>query len=251
MTMRRIICTLILSAFTFAEAQAQAVVVRKRDLNSTSAVVSPSIRSAAVSGMNGGMYYSRYNHAVKISPVALFAGEIPVSYERKMNDYFTLEGGIGLTTFNLTEDLIRGYSNRGDGETVSKLSYSALLNAKFFPEGNAFEDGYYVAFNLNQRNYAQDFNTTSSSTGLDTTVNEMFRWSDIGFTLGYQSRPSERMILDWFIGAAIRQKSRSTTDYIQEFDPTSGLFIGSYALNVSPNTTPALLAGVKISVLFR
>ena len=249
--MRRIICTLILTAFTFAEANAQAVVVRKRDLNSSSAPISPSIRSSAVNGMNGGLYYSRYNHAVKFSPVALFAGDIPLSYERKMNDYFTLEAGLGLTTFNLTEDLIRGYSNRGDGETVSKLSYSGLFNAKFFPEGNAFQDGYYIAFNLNQRNYAQDFNTTSNNTGMDTTVNEMFRWSDIGFTLGYQSRPSERMILDWFIGAAIRQKSRKTTDLVQEFDPTSGLFINSYVLNESRNTTPALLAGVKISVLFR
>jgi hypothetical protein len=249
--MRRIIYTLILTAFTFAEANAQAVVVRKRDLNSSSAPISPSIRSSAVNGMNGGLYYSRYNHAVKLSPVALFAGDIPLSYERKMNDYFTLEAGLGLTTFNLTEDLIRGYSNRGDGETVSKLSYSGLFNAKFFPEGNAFQDGYYIAFNLNQRNYAQDFNTTSNNTGMDTTVNEMFRWSDIGFTLGYQSRPSERMILDWFIGAAIRQKSRKTTDYVQEFDPASGVFISSYVLNESRNTTPALLAGVKISVLFR
>jgi len=249
--MRRLICILVLTAFAFVEVNAQAVVVRKRDLNSSSAPISQSIRSSAVNGMNGGLYYSRYNHAVKLSPVALFAGDIPLSYERKVNDYFTLEAGVGITTFNLTEDLIRGYSNRGDGETVSKLSYSGLFNAKFFPEGNAFQDGYYVAFNLGQRNYAQDFNTISTSTGMDTTVNEMFRWSDIGFTVGYQSRPSERMILDWYIGAAIRQKNRKTTEYAQEFDPGSGLLVWSYVLNESTNTTPALLAGVKISVLFR
>jgi len=233
------------------ECNAQAVVVRKRDLNSSSSVnssmqVSPSSSSANL----GGMYYSRYNHSLKISPASLIAGEIPLSYEHKVSDYLTMEGGFGLTTYNLTEDLIRGYSERGDGETVSKLSYSALFNTKFFPEGNAFQDGYYIGFNLNFRNYVQDF-TTLDDFGMDTTVSEFFRWSDVGFTMGYQSRPSERMILDWYIGAGIRQKSRSTTDYQQIFDPNSGLFIGQYILNESTNVAPALLGGVKISLLFR
>lgn len=248
--MQRIIYALFLAAFVIVEANAQAVVVRKRNLQTSPGTTTTNAPRSSGS-YHGGLYYSRYNHAVKLSPVALLAGEIPISYEHKMTDYFTLEGGVGITTFNLTEDLIRGYSNRGDGETVSKLSYSGLFNAKFFPEGNAFQDGYYVAFNLNHRNYAQDFTTTSANTGLDTTVNEMFRWSDIGFTMGYQSRPSEKMILDWYIGAAIRQKNRRTTDYVQEFDPVSGLFTGSYVLNESRNASPALLAGVKISVLFR
>ena len=249
--MKRFLYSLILLGLLSVQANAQAVIVRKRDLSTTtygnsSVQISPSSSSANL----GGMYYSRYNHALKISPASLIAGEIPLSYEHKVSDYITIEAGMGLTTYNLTEDLIRGYSERGDGETVSKVSYSALFNTKFFPEGNAFQDGYYVAFNLNVRNYAQDF-TTLNDFGMDTTVSEFFRWSDVGFTMGYQSRPSEKMILDWYIGAGIRQKNRSTTDYEQIFDPTSGLFVGQYKLNESTNVAPALLGGVKISFLFR
>lgn len=248
--MKRFLYTLGIIICFISETNAQAVVVRKRDLNSSGIGEDVRISPSSSSANLGGMYYSRYNHALKISPAALIAGEIPLSYEHKVSDYMTVEGGLGITTYNLTEDLIRGYSERGDGETVSTVSYSALFNAKFFPEGNAFQDGYYVAFNLNLRNYTQDF-TTLDAFGTDTTVNEFFRWSDIGFTMGYQSRPSEKMIVDWYIGAGIRQKNRSTTDYIQEFDPISGLFVGRYELNESTNVAPALLGGVKISLLFR
>lgn len=251
--MKRFLYTLVLVGLVATELSAQAVIVRKRELNTNSPGGNLNTQVSPSSSGNylGGLYYSRYNHAIKLSPTGLIAGDIPISYEHKVSDYFTLEAGLGLTTFNITEDLIRGYSVRPDGETVSKVSYSALLNAKFFPEGNAFQDGYYIGFNLNHRDYAQDFTTQDASSGMDTTVNESFQWSDLGFTMGYQSRPSERMILDWYIGAGIRQKRRSTTEYEQEFDPVSGVFVGQYVLNESRNASPALLGGVKISILFR
>ena len=249
--MNRFLSTLLLLILTVAQADAQAVVVRKRELNtgSSSGNLSTQVSPSMTNSSMNGIYYSRYNHSIKLSPTALIAGDLPVSYERKISDYFTLEGGLGLTNFNPIEDLIRGYSARPDGETVSKISYSALLNANIFPEGNAFQDGYYISFNLNHRNYAQDF--ALAMPGLDSTFNESFQWSDLGFTMGYQSRPSERMILDWFIGAGIRQKTRKINEYVNTFDPISGLFTGGYVLNESRNTTPAILGGVKISILFR
>jgi hypothetical protein len=121
---------------------------------------------------------------------------------------------------------------------------------KFFPEGNAFQDGYYVSMNLGFRNYAQDFYLSDPFTG-DTTVAESFSWKDFGFTMGYQSRPSERMILDWFMGAAIRTKSRATSEYVQAFDPNTGIWTGAYQLVSSKNAAPALIGGVRISILFR
>ena len=249
--MNRFLSTLLLLILTVAQADAQAVVVRKRELNtgSSSGNLSTQVSPSMTNSSMNGIYYSRYNHSIKLSPTALIAGDLPVSYERKISDYFTLEGGLGLTNFNPIEDLIRGYSARPDGETVSKISYSALLNAKIFPEGNAFQDGYYISFNLNHRNYAQDF--ALAMPGVDSTFNENFQWSDLGFTMGYQSRPSERMILDWFIGAGIRQKTRKINEYVNTFDPISGIYTGEYVLNESRNTTPAILGGVKISILFR
>lgn len=253
MHMKRIIYVLAIALGTSLFADGQTVIVRKRNLNSATGagqvntMVSPSMGG----NMNQGAYYSRYNHAIKLSPTSLVAGDIPISYEHKVNDYMSLEAGLGVTTFNMTENLIRGYSLRNNGQTLSRLGYSATFNAKFFPEGNAFQDGYYIGFNVNHRNYAQDFYISDPWSGLDTTVNESFGWNDFGFTMGYQSRPSERMILDWFIGAAIRTKTRSTSEYVESFDPITGIFTGQYELVDRRNATPALLGGVRISVLFR
>jgi hypothetical protein len=55
------------------------------------------------------------------------------------------------------------------------------------------------------------------------------------------------MIVDWFIGGAIRQKQRRTSE--EEFDPISGMY--EYRLVDSKNAAPAILGGMKISILFR
>ena len=249
--MKRFIYSLITVLAWSLSADAQTVIVRKRDLNTAqgAGTISSSISSSSPS-TSGSLYYSRYNHGIKLSPTAMLAGDIPISYEHKVSDYMSVEAGIGVTTFNITEEAIRGYSMRQDGQTQSKLGYSGNINMKFFPEGNAFEDGYYISYTMGHRNYAQDFYTTTP-TGIDTTVNEGFNWTDFGFTVGYQSRPSERMIVDWFIGGAIRQKQRSTSDYVEAFDPVSGIFTGEYQLIDSKNAAPAILGGMKISILFR
>ncbi|MDG1186516.1 MAG: hypothetical protein P8N04_05750 [Schleiferiaceae bacterium] len=249
--MKRFIYSLIAVLAWSLSTDAQTVIVRKRNLNTAQGAGTISSQSPSTSlPLSGSLYYSRYNHAIKLSPTAMLAGDVPIAYEYKISDYMSAEAGIGVTTFNITEEAIRGYSLRQDGQTQSKLGYSGNVNVKFFPEGNAFEDGYYISYTMCHRNYAQDFYTTTPA-GIDTTVSEGFNWTDFGFTIGYQSRPSERMIVDWFIGGAIRQKQRRTSDYVEEFDPVSGIFTGEYRLIDSKNAAPAILGGMKISILFR
>lgn len=245
--MKRFIYSLIAVLAWSLSTDAQTVIVRKRNLNTAQGAGTISSQSPSTSlPLSGSLYYSRYNHAIKLSPTAMLAGDVPIAYEYKISDYMSAEAGIGVTTFNITEEAIRGYSLRQDGQTQSKLSYSGNVNVKFFPEGNAFEDGYYISYTMGHRNYAQDFYTTTPA-GIDTTVSEGFNWTDFGFTIGYQSRPSERMIVDWFIGGAIRQKQRRTSE--EEFDPISGMY--EYRLVDSKNAAPAILGGMKISILFR
>jgi len=249
--MKRFIYSLIAVLAWSLSIDAQTVIVRKRNLNTAQGAGTISSQSPSTSlPLSGSLYYSRYNHAIKLSPTAMLAGDVPIAYEYKISDYMSAEAGIGVTTFNITEEAIRGYSLRQDGQTQSKLGYSGNVNVKFFPEGNAFEDGYYISYTMGHRNYAQDFYTTTPA-GIDTAVSEGFNWTDFGFTIGYQSRPSERMIVDWYIGGAIRQKQRRTSDYVEEFDPVSGIFTGEYRLIDSKNAAPAILGGMKISILFR
>jgi len=249
--MKRFIYSLIAVLAWSLSTDAQTVIVRKRNLNTAQGAGTISSQSPSTSlPLSGSLYYSRYNHAIKLSPTAMLAGDVPIAYEYKISDYMSAEAGIGVTTFNITEEAIRGYSLRQDGQTQSKLGYSGNVNVKFFPEGNAFEDGYYISYTMGHRNYVQDFYTTTPA-GIDTTVSEGFNWTDFGFTIGYQSRSSERMIVDWFIGGAIRQKQRRTSDYVEAFDPVSGIFTGEYRLIDSKNAAPAILGGMKISILFR
>ena len=245
--MKRFIYSLIVVLAWSLSTDAQTVIVRKRNLTTAQGAVTISSQSPSTSlPLSGSLYYSRYNHAIKLSPTAMLAGDVPIAYEYKISDYMSAEAGIGVTTFNITEEAIRGYSLRQDGQTQSKLGYSGNVNVKFFPEGNAFEDGYYISYTMGHRNYVQDFYTTTPA-GIDTTVSEGFNWTDFGFTIGYQSRSSERMIVDWFIGGAIRQKQRRTSE--EEFDPISGMY--EYRLIDSKNAAPAILGGMKISILFR
>ncbi|MDA7722174.1 hypothetical protein N8851_03710 [Schleiferiaceae bacterium] len=245
--MKRFIYSLIAVLAWSLSTDAQTVIVRKRNLNTAQGAGTISSQSPSTSlPLSGSLYYSRYNHAIKLSPTAMLAGDVPIAYEYKISDYMSAEAGIGVTTFNITEEAIRGYSLRQYGQTQSKLGYSGNVNVKFFPEGNAFEDGYYISYTMGHRNYAQDFYTTTPA-GIDTAVSEGFNWTDFGFTIGYQSRPSERMIVDWFIGGAIRQKQRRTSE--EEFDPISGMY--EYRLVDSKNAAPAILGGMKISILFR
>ena len=245
--MKRFIYSLIAVLAWSLSTDAQTVIVRKRNLNTAQGAGTIGSQSPSTSlPLSGSLYYSRYNHAIKLSPTAMLAGDVPIAYEYKISDYMSAEAGIGVTTFNITEEAIRGYSLRQDGQTQSKLGYSGNVNVKFFPEGNAFEDGYYISYTMGHRNYAQDFYTTTPA-GIDTTVSEGFNWTDFGFTIGYQSRSSERMIVDWFIGGAIRQKQRRTSE--EEFDPISGMY--EYRLIDSKNAAPAILGGIKISILFR
>ena len=245
--MKRFIYSLIAVLAWSLSTDAQTVIVRKRNLNTAQGAGTISSQSPSTSlPLSGSLYYSRYNHAIKLSPTAMLAGDVPIAYEYKISDYMSAEAGIGVTTFNITEEAIRGYSLRQDGQTQSKLGYSGNVNVKFFPEGNAFEDGYYISYTMGHRNYVQDFYTTTPA-GIDTTVSEGFNWTDFGFTIGYQSRSSERMIVDWFIGGAIRQKQRRTSE--EEFDPISGMY--EYRLIDSKNAAPAILGGIKISILFR
>ena len=94
--MKRIFLAALLLAGLGSTLDAQTVIVRKRDLNSGQ-LQTTTPRMPTLPSQQGGLYYSRYNHAVKVSPTALVAGDIPFSYEHKMNDYFTLEGGMGIT----------------------------------------------------------------------------------------------------------------------------------------------------------
>ena len=113
--MKRFIYTLTILICTSLWADAQSVIVRKRNLDVSGAGQINTLSSPAMgSNMNPSAYYSRYNHALKLSPTALIAGDIPLSYEHKLTDYLSLEGGLGITTFNMTEELIRGYSLRQD-----------------------------------------------------------------------------------------------------------------------------------------
>ena len=106
-----------------------------------------------------------------------------------------------------------------------------------------------MALNFNFRNYAQNF-SPSSNLAADTTMNERFSWSDLGLTMRYHSRPSEKIMLDWYIGAGLRQKNRTISTSTSGVD-SNGLLIWTYALEESSNISPAILGGLKIGLLFR
>jgi hypothetical protein len=67
---------------------------------------------------------STQTNIIKISPLSFISGFIPVFYERKINDFFTIQGGLGITTKNYIQDAIYAETDGTSASTFKKLTWT-------------------------------------------------------------------------------------------------------------------------------
>jgi Protein of unknown function (DUF3575) len=81
-------------------------------------VFSTKSREASASKKKG----SSMQNIVKIAPLSFISGFVPVFYERSINDFFSVQAGIGLTTKNYILDAIgeAGGSNSGSTNGINE-----------------------------------------------------------------------------------------------------------------------------------
>ncbi len=218
------------------EAQGQTVVVKKRNVETGEVYPSNTSKSNTKSELN---------HALKYNFLPFFIGEMPLGYELKINDYITSEAGLGLTTNNSLDELFfAGHDDFYDMADRSLVNLSHYASIKIFPEGNAFNDGYYIGFDYHYRPYSKGFDLNES------TYRATKRFTDIGLVFGFQGRPSEHIMLDVYAGIAQRHINWDRPTLTQIIDPITGNVVA--AININNDRYPTLggLLGFKVSYLF-
>lgn len=181
---------------------------------------------------------SAEKNIVKLSPLSFISGQIPVFFEREINSFFSIQGGLGITTHNYWEELI-DKANDGsttefqsitwdDGSTnntYENLTPSGYSNYRKSKMGTFFSlepriyfesegmDGSYISLTYRNMAYKTAANKIDASGGfssdpvyLNTTFAESKKMSDILVSFGYQTL-YDRISLEYSTGIGLRHLS--------------------------------------------
>ena len=249
------IIAIVICGLSPAALQAQTVVVTKRQVSSQGLTERSTTKKR-----------SRHvpEHAITYNFSAFLLGDLPLGYSYRPSDFMTIEAGLGITSNNFVDELntslfynsssLFDNSSFYSGASQTPISGSAHAGLKFFPEGDAFNDGMYLGAQLTRRNYRKGF------TDGDSTVTASKLFLDLGLTLGYQLRPSDHIMVDWYIGLANRSIRWDRVESLLLWDPASNQNITTTSINpVSDKwlegqpdsyTTIGLLMGLKVGYFF-
>jgi hypothetical protein len=144
----------------------------------------------------GNLSAQAQDNALKISTLNLIARQVPIAYERAINEKqsFAVMVQIGLPKNAPVNDIA------GDVDGVGDIGVSGLTitpEYRFYVTGEAM-DGFYVAPFLRYRNWGYDF---EGQFGDDLTeVTTEGNWSAFGggAQLGYQWLIGDHFVIDWY-----------------------------------------------------
>ncbi len=205
---------------------------------------------------------------IKIAPFAFIGGNIPVFFERSINETFSIQAGIGITSKNYILDLLRAASsdngnsgsiygaqkivwNNGQVNNISnqidnldnnylsrksKLSFSYSIEPKVYFESEGLE-GAFLSLSYNSSKYSNSINTiknglpNSSTPALDGgTFVEYYKINNLLVNYGSQTL-YDHISLEYSIGLGIRRiNSRS---YAYGYDNNNKTIDGVGTTNAS------------------
>lgn len=198
---------------------------------------------------------------LKINPLLAFHLDIPIYLEYVVNDYMTVEGGVGVTASDPLRISLDDHQDKVSEygiEHTSQIGYSARGNFKFFPDGRA-PDGWYFGVQVRY----QDYNFEVSEVGANETranvplymlnlEGERFKrqYMDIDLLLGYNLFLSDRVVGDAYMGFGLRNSNKEWPAEVEEFVPlpsgNGGNFQPAAGIDSEQNTGVSFLLGFKI-----
>ncbi|HRN40940.1 MAG TPA: hypothetical protein PK649_02570 [Vicingus sp.] len=198
-------------------------------------------------------------NALKFNPLLLVRGEIPIYYERAINDYFSIEVAIGMTY----KDYVSGIfdKNNFSGESVkeeisSNISYK--LGLRFYT-GGVVMDGFYFALEYAKRDYSKSINFSSynyitdpltyntTTTKVDYKFNEYYYHNEYKIIVGSQEHYYwDNFFIDYYVGAGIDKYTKSeVTNEINQISNSP-----EYKNNIESSTAPRFYLGLKFGFVF-
>jgi hypothetical protein len=175
---------------------------------------------------------------IKLNPLLIFVGEIPVYYERRLADHIGLEGSIGIT---LTDYLNYAMDDAIDiNNEKTKIGYSFSLGLHLYTSKfNKGMDELYFSPEIKIKNYYSElFHYGNQS--ITPAVQQSRKFLDFQLKLGYLSYWSDNVCVDYYCGIGLRNRNITSAniDYVgNTIDIT---------MNKTQDLVPCISAGVKI-----
>ena len=193
----------------------------------------------------------RYPTALKYNIGSFFAGHYPISLEQRLSPYLTAEVGLGLTLNNSTDgffsELLYFDNYFYSSSSKVRLGGSQMLNVKFFPSGDAYNDALYFGFFLQNKEHNRKF------AGINQDFVSFKRTFDQGLMLGYQIRSSKQVMIDLSLGLSNRYVNFPKVLESTTIDPNTGELMVVFDLIPEQNKyqTIGIVGALKIAYLLK
>ncbi len=139
---------------------------------------------------------------IKINPLAIVLGDIPIAYERRIAEHISVGGSIGMTYADLIYEAIhQGYVYNTDRNF--KLGYLFSANINYYPSRHtpALEEFYFGA-DFRYRHFGSEARPCEGGAWFDEKRNTF----DVQFIFGYIHFVSDRVFFDFYGGFGMRKR---------------------------------------------
>lgn len=189
--------------------------------------------------------YSDVMTAIKVSPYALIAGELPIFVERQLWKVFSAEAGVGITFQDFIYNSVGSvfsdeafFSGASEYEDirVHKNSYSLRANLRYYPDGEYDAiDGAYVGIQVRHRSFKSEIDrqvlndrydaSFGSGVKIASDLSEYRKVTDFGFIMGYQAFWDYNICFESQVGFGYRMSNNRYVMSDQTYDDPSGYYI--------------------------
>jgi hypothetical protein len=193
----------------------------------------------------------RYPTALKYNIGSFFAGHYPISLEQRLSPFITAEVGLGLTLNNTTDgffsELLYFDNFFYSSSSKVRMGGSQMMNVKFFPSGDAYNDALYFGFFLQNKEHNRKF------AGINQDFVSFKRTFDQGLMLGYQIRSSKQVMVDLSLGLSNRYVNFPKVLESTTIDPNTGELMVVFDLIPEQNKyqTIGIVGALKIAYLLK
>jgi hypothetical protein len=183
---------------------------------------------------------------IKINPLLVLNGDIPIYYERRIMDRLSIEGAIGITHMDY---IYQGITTENyEEERRAKLGYSLMISAKFYPSNHTKAlDEIYFGPEIRHRRYNTEVEDCGN-TSLTGFIPEYRTLTDFKLTVGYISYISDNVIFDFYGGVGLRSRNISYAYCDDIYNGSS--YNAVMEFEKINDFVPIISAGIKIGFAF-
>jgi hypothetical protein len=187
-----------------------------------------------------------FHMAVKINPLLIFNGDIPVYVERRLKDKISVEGSVGFTYQDYFNELILsdGYENY---KRYAKPGYSASAALRYYPSNYTRAlDEFYFGPEIRYRRYNSEVEDLSAN---PTTLSRLVEYRtliDFKMTFGYMAYVADNVMFDIYGGIGIRHRDMLQAKYDYSYTSSTS----QLSLESTNDFIPTIAAGVKFGIAF-